>query len=155
MSFNKKEYHKNYHKIWYKNNLEKRKEQLKEYQEKHRPEQVKRVQKYVLNHKEKVNQYNKKFNQTIEGKYRMLLYRAKKWGLPYLTKEDFEILFNLPCVYCGETEEIRGIDRIDNHKGYTKENSAPACKQCNFMKKTMNVENFLSHIKKIYNFNNK
>lgn len=67
-----------------------------------------------------------------------------------LTLTDFIELIKKPCQYCGETEERRGVDRVDNSLGYTKENSAPCCKMCNYMKKNYSVEKLLSHVKKIY-----
>lgn len=36
-----------------------------------------------------------------------------------------------PCIYCGDTQEQIGCDRIDNSKGHTKNNVVPACKTCN------------------------
>lgn len=148
-----KEYHKEYHKKWYEENIEERKKEIKEYSQNHKEDNVKRTQKYVSSHKEEVQKYNREFGQTIAGKYRLILYRAKKWGGQYLTIEEFAQLLPLPCVYCGDSDKPRGIDRVDNSKGYTKENSASCCRLCNFMKRAMTKENFLSHIKKIYNFN--
>ena len=66
-----------------------------------------------------------------------------------ITLEDFTEIVSKPCEYCGEEKERRGIDRKDNTLGYTKENSASACKICNYMKKTMTVQDFLYHVKKI------
>lgn len=61
-------------------------------------------------------------------------------------------MINSVCSYCGIKEKL-GIDRVDNSVGYTKENSVPCCKLCNFMKKAMSRNDFLSRIKKIYEFN--
>lgn len=47
-----------------------------------------------------------------------------------------------PCEYCG-TEFSRGIDRVDNDKGYTPENSVTCCARCNMMKWTMSAEDFI------------
>ena len=149
-----KKYHSEFNKQWYQKNKEKRKKQLSEYGRTHRKEAVKRTQKYVARNKKKVREYNGLFNQTIEGKYRMLIYRAKHFGGTPITIEEFKILDSSPCSYCGDNGKV-GIDRIDNSKGYTKENSTPACKLCNFMKKAMTVQDFLNHIKKIYQYNAK
>ncbi len=40
-----------------------------------------------------------------------------------------------------------GIDRRDNKKGYTYNNSQPCCYTCNHMKWGMTEYNFLEHIK--------
>lgn len=74
---------------------------------------------------------------------------AKDRGLPFeLTLEQVEDLVGRPCVYCGEPPR-NGIDRIDSSLGYTVANSAPCCKVCNFMKSTLQVEQFLAHVRKI------
>lgn len=43
-----------------------------------------------------------------------------------------------------------GIDRYDNSKGYTIENSKPCCFKCNVAKSTMTVTDFYEWIKRIY-----
>lgn len=50
--------------------------------------------------------------------------------------DDFKKLVLSPCYYCKSQKEneVNGIDRIDNSKGYTKENSVPCCQICNRMK---------------------
>jgi hypothetical protein len=47
----------------------------------------------------------------------------------YTIEEMIEIS-NKPCVYCGDTNRI-GLDRIDNNKGHTKDNTVPCCYECN------------------------
>src|SRR3990167_5146505 len=102
-----------------------------------------------------------KYQQYARGYYREgLSYKVQYGRLRYSSKErkivvllslnKFTEIVSRPCIYCGESKERRGIDRIDNSIGYTKENSAPCCKICNYMKKTMTVSNFLAHVKKIY-----
>jgi len=49
--------------------------------------------------------------------------------------------------------EYNGIDRINNERGYLKENCVAACFKCNKMKSDYTQEEFLDHIKKIYNHN--
>lgn len=146
------QYHKDYNKAWYEKNKEKRKAQLKEYAQTHKEGAVKRVQKYTAKNKEKVYGYGKQYNQTLQGRYRILLTRAKKWGAPYILLADFTELSSQPCVYCGDDGRV-GIDRVDNSIGYTRENSAPACTLCNFMKKALTAQDFLNHITKIYKHN--
>ena len=60
------------------------------------------------------------------------------------------------CFYCNSTPNnvkktknsingglvYSGIDRIDNTKHYTKENSVPCCKICNYAKSNMNLLEF-------------
>lgn len=141
-------------KIWYQDNKEKSDIRNKNWHKNNRKRSVEIVQKYVKNNKEKVNEYLKGYQQTSDGLFRTTKYGAGKKNNEFLlTKEQFKSIILLPCKYCGEKIERRGIDRMDNNKGYTMENSAPCCKMCNYMKKNYLVENFLQHIKKIHDFN--
>lgn len=89
-----------------------------------------------------------------------------------LSKYEFLELIYGNCNYCGEPPSrlcnpvqwsglaqktsdaawiIRnGIDRVDNLKGYIKDNSVPCCTKCNLMKTNSSLEDFKEHIKKIY-----
>ena len=115
----------------------------------------KRVVEIVLasreKHREKFEEYQHKFNRSSMGKYRFFKSRHITRGYEgkVITLEEYEKIVSNPCVYCGESILPRGIDRIDNSKGYIKNNSAPCCKICNYMKKTYSVKEFLNHIRKI------
>ena len=50
-----------------------------------------------------------------------------------LTEEEFTDRVGRPCYLCG-VEGTSGIDRFDNGRGYTSENSRPCCGHCNLMK---------------------
>ena len=52
-----------------------------------------------------------------------------------------------------EILSINGIDRLDNNKGYSKENCVPCCKYCNFAKHTMSEDDFYKWVKRVYEFN--
>lgn len=133
------QYHKDYNQKWYQENKERRSKQLREYGKAHKQDNVRRVQKYF---------------QTPKGSHNTYKANAKRKERDFsLSAEEFVEIIKTPCVYCGEEKERRGIDRIDNKQGYTKENSAPACKICNYMKKTMTVQDFLYHVKKITRYN--
>lgn len=89
--------------------------------------------------------------------------------------DDFCLLSKSPCKYCGTeySKEIEdrlneskkgkrlsdhvlkcnGIDRIDSSKGYTRENSVPCCKFCNFAKHTMSEGDFYQWVKRVYEYN--
>jgi hypothetical protein len=150
-----KEQQKEYQHEWYLKNKEKKDKQNSEWHKTHKKESVKIVQAYVQRNKEKVALYNKQFSESLVGRYRLLKYRhKKKWcDTEIITIETFKELSDQACTYCGEKSEM-GIDRIENDKGYTKENSISCCKFCNYMKKHWTKEFFLEHIKKIYNHNN-
>lgn len=148
-----KKYHFEYQKKWYKANKEKRSQQMKEYSLNHREDNVRRTQRYVSKNKQEVYAYGKRYNQTFSGGYRAYKSNAfKRFKEFQLSIEDFKKLVSEPCFYCGEKDKRRGIDRIDNSKGYLKDNSASCCSTCNYMKKTFSVEDFISHVRKIYKY---
>lgn len=80
-----------------------------------------------------------------------------------ITFENFQKLVLLPCHYCGQepyaekkslydSQKANGFDRVDNKIGYVQGNLVPCCKLCNFMKRSSSLEEFLSHVIKIVNF---
>jgi hypothetical protein len=92
--------------------------------------------------------------------------RAKKIGVVFsLTRNEVKELITNSCVYCGTENsnllrrsayvyEHNGIDRLDVTQGYTLSNTVSCCKNCNYMKLQLSVEDFLLHVKKIAQFNN-
>lgn len=89
--------------------------------------------------------------------------RAKRKSLKFsLTKDEFKALILGNCQYCGsEPKNIlrkkkqngfivyNGVDRLDNSKGYIKENCVTACEICNKAKRDLNLEEYLSWIQKL------
>lgn len=67
-----------------------------------------------------------------------------------LTNSEFLLLIDGNCFYCNK-EKSNGIDRVDNEKDYTLDNSVSCCKICNFMKNNYTNKFFIDHINKIYN----
>lgn len=51
-----------------------------------------------------------------------------------LTEVEFADRIGQPCYLCGISSDTNGIDRFDNGRGYTTENSRPCCGHCNLMK---------------------
>jgi len=87
-----------------------------------------------------------------------------------LSKEEFRKLTSQSCIYCGKLPEqcfkchegelngvykYNGLDRVNSDLGYTIKNSVPCCGICNRAKNTLTVNEFLSHIKRIYEYNQK
>lgn len=114
------------------------------------------------------------FNALIQG--------AKKRNYDVIiTFEQFKNIISENCIYCGspgkdfnayltndkkpkrakiksETIErswikINGIDRFDNNKGYTLENSVACCTQCNRAKLDYSDKEFLEWIDRVWRFN--
>ncbi len=91
--------------------------------------------------------------------------RAKRKNLEFtLNKDEFTTLIKQPCFYCDKVNSnymiagrrnggfyYNGIDRVDNTKGYTKENCNPCCKYCNKAKLDQTHDEFLNMISIIYN----
>jgi len=83
-----------------------------------------------------------------------------------LSKNDFQILIKQNCHYCNSVPSrerrnrkfpddiliYNGIDRINNKHGYLKNNCVACCTTCNYAKAMLSEQEFLNHIKKIYNF---
>ena len=71
-------------------------------------------------------------------------------------------MFSQPCYYCnrppsnvrtrtsGVKVTYQGLDRIDNEKGYIKDNVVPCCKHCNAFKLDRTQEELYQHVEEIY-----
>lgn len=161
MKITKKEYNRNYYiehkelilkknEEYYKKNrnkiLEWRKKYHKEWFEKNKKRRQEQILKYDRDHSEIRHKKGKEYH----GKYVVLKQRnSKRWDSEIIDFESFKKLANNPCYYCNGDAK-KGIDRIDNKIGYTKENSVSCCKICNYMKQTLSQKDFFNHIVKIY-----
>jgi hypothetical protein len=102
--------------------------------------------------------------------YQFVVRRAKKHKSKLLNFKEFYIIAKQKCYYCGQepsqkftshdshfygTFIYNGLDRVDSTKGYEKENVVPCCKRCNQAKNDMTLNDFLTHIKKIYEYTQK
>jgi len=119
--------------------------------------------------------YEDREEALLKVQYSHLKRRNNKLGFKEVF--DFNTFTKLskdPCNYCGvehskiiedrlnETKgnkrlsdhilKCNGIDRVDNEKGYTKENSVTCCKYCNFAKHTMTENAFYTWIKRVYEY---
>jgi hypothetical protein len=96
------------------------------------------------------------------SQYRESTKRTKREFL--LSLEEFRVLTSSVCFYCGVaparvmishlglTYKWNGIDRVDNNKGYTLDNTVPCCSQCNQAKHCMTQEEFLLWIDRLVRF---
>lgn len=87
---------------------------------------------------------------------------AKRRGIEFnISRCDFLSILKRKCLYCGEPYSMsqkspngiinyNGVDRIDSSLGYSKENLAPCCKQCNSSKGSLTVSEFYDYINRVY-----
>ncbi len=86
-----------------------------------------------------------------------------------ISLKKFIELSQQPCAYCGDLRtnsakfervigggeyKYNGLDRLDSTKGYSIDNVVPCCKICNFAKSTTGHQEFLSWVKKVFNYTN-
>jgi hypothetical protein len=65
----------------------------------------------------------------------------KKFGVGNdLTREFVEIIIKNGCKYCGETEVLMTLDRIDNKYPHTMSNVNASCLRCNYVRGSMPFE---------------
>lgn len=112
------------------------------------PEGKAKYQEYARRHREKPGyaEKHRQYRERPEPLWKLYRAGAVKRGLDFqLTLEDFEARFwQKPCWYCGEAIPTAGVDRIDNAKGYTNENTVSCCTTCNLMKRKSGQEEFLA-----------
>jgi len=104
----------------------------------------------------------------LNALYAQYQHGAKRRGLNWsLSKYIFKKLTQQKCFYCGakptqitKTKNdttgryfYNGIDRVNNKRGYVKENCIPCCKICNVAKHSMTQKQFYHWIKQVYNYN--
>jgi hypothetical protein len=96
------------------------------------------------------NKLKYQYHKQPKSRYASYKRGAEARGLSFdLTLEEFAKLWNKPCTYCAEPVEGIGIDRIDNSKGYTIDNTCSCCTICNMMKHKMSQEDFINKCKQI------
>jgi len=85
---------------------------------------------------------------------------AKKRGFNFdITKEQFLLICQKPCAYCGSPPSNKveyrhgfghfiysGLDRVNNSKGYTTNNVVPSCEPCNIAKNNRSLQEFVDWI---------
>lgn len=94
-----------------------------------------------------------------QRRYTSTVTSAKKRGFDFfLSREDFLKITSQPCFYCNQFSSnyknipYVGIDRVDPTLGYEVSNVVPCCKRCNQSKLDFSLIDFITQIKKIYNF---
>ena len=54
-----------------------------------------------------------------------------------LTNDEAHQLLNAACIYCGDTELMMTLDRVDNSRGYEPGNVVGCCIRCNYTRRDM------------------
>lgn len=97
----------------------------------------------------------------IESAARQVYQRYKDGDLDY---KSFYELSQKNCHYCNISPQNRhvyqnteyiynGLDRINSNLDHSKNNVVPCCRECNLSKREKTVDEFLLHIKRIYEYN--
>lgn len=118
--------------------------------------------------KEQLGKLNRKpqYESSINNLYVRYRNSALRRGHSFsLSVDEFKSITSASCFYCGiepqqscKSESVKrngsymhnGIDRVDNSNGYVEGNCVPCCKTCNFAKRTMSKDQFLTWIKRVY-----
>ncbi len=139
----KKEYNKEYWKEYYKNNKGRIRVSVEEWRKKNRKR---------YNEKRRISHSKTGYCKKLVAKFHSYKSGAKTRKLLFcLTKNDFTFFWQKPCYYCGCKIETIGLDRKNSKIGYVIENVIPCCFDCNWMKMTKSVDEFVNKCKIIAN----
>lgn len=100
--------------------------------------------------KDRVRNYREERFENIPQFFKDYVLSAKERGYSMdLQFDDFKVMVLSPCYYCKiqKEGEVNGIDRVDNSKGYTKENCVACCQSCNRMKLIYHPDFFITKCK--------
>lgn len=86
----------------------------------------------------------------IGDRYSVYKNNAKRKNLLFdLPREVFSNLLMGSCTYCGSKDSV-GVDRVDSQLGYLESNCVSCCSDCNYAKREMSREKFLSLVERIH-----
>ena len=92
---------------------------------------------------------NRKWNRSFKGAVKAA--KAKNATLE-LSQQEWEFKTKV-CFYCSKDLSLYTgvkLDRVDNSKGYTNENTVGCCRQCNVAKNNYSLEEFKNWIEKVH-----
>jgi hypothetical protein len=72
--------------------------------------------------------------------------RGFDWNL---TRDEFMVHWQAPCVHCGSEIKTIGLDRIDSSVPYQADNVEPCCSTCNRLKSDMFTTDWYAHMELI------
>lgn len=142
---------------WRNNNLKKRKIYEKDYAKNHKKDKQEYDKQYSIENADKIRRYNKLQRLLVlENRFAIWKAGAKQRGIEWTL--NIENLKELPliCHYTNDQLTLEpektntiSIDRVDNTKGYHKNNIVLCCLSVNYMKQSLDVNTFISLCKKI------
>lgn len=128
-------------------------EKMRKAKTKYTPEQLKQRNKDRSKDPHRIEwtiQYKKSPKRKYDTYKRSAVFKHIVFELSF---DSFSTFWQKNCIYCGDTVETIGLDRIDNKQGYVLGNIVPCCKFCNYMKREMTKEAFLTHCLKVAKLN--
>jgi hypothetical protein len=98
--------------------------------------------------------YPQYFTNSNKTPYNNYKYRANIKNIEFtLSEEEYNNITSLKCYLCGKESNYKhsnGIDRINNDIGYTEDNIACCCAECNYMKNNYQYDDFIEKLVRIY-----
>lgn len=111
---------------------------------------------YRANNKDKIQEANEKKKNDIYERLKILKRRAKANKIPWALKDD-DALFMISslCHYCNSKTKgaCNSIDRMYSDKGYELNNCVSCCDICNYIKNTIDYDDFLKIVEHICFYN--
>lgn len=105
---------------------------------------------YRLRNPERAKACIRASQQRPAGRLRAYKRGAAERGLEFgLSLWDIHCFWKNPCHYCGEAIETVGLDRVDNARGYTRDNVVSCCRRCNIWKLATAQTDFLERARRI------
>jgi hypothetical protein len=140
-------------KQYYKEHREKKREENEEEYLKHNAEIAKI---WRNNNKEHVAAFK---TNNFKVRFHAIKSQANKKSITWdnsMSDEHCKNLMISPCFYCNfiSDKTLNGIDRMDSASYYTSDNCVSCCKQCNYMKTSLDVNTFIKRCKHISKYHN-
>jgi hypothetical protein len=92
----------------------------------------------------------RKYAAKPENRYKKYKASAESRGFSWdLTRDQFMVHWQKPCVHCGSEIKTIGLDRIDSSVPYQADNVEPCCSTCNRLKSDMLTVDWYAHMELI------
>jgi hypothetical protein len=113
---------------------------------------------YILNNwkiiKTEIGSVSEEFSDHRSSNYSRYKKNASEKKLPFeLSQDEFNIITQSNCYLCNKESNqnnLNGVDRVDNMKGYINGNVLPCCMECNLMKHANEIHKFIHKLYDVY-----